>query len=132
MESKVPSHYKWVKQLAAIGPYLRECRSREGAYFFDCLSVCISAKKAPDRREFYGWWFTLTQQGDAFVYSYSYGVFDGNSDWHHREIPSRHQEEVERSLLEFFQKLREQVEAESGLKLAPAGELDAKFHLTAA
>jgi len=132
MESNIPSHLKWVKQLAAIGPYLRENRSREGEYFFDCLAVCLSARKAPEQREFYGWWFELKQQQDGMVYHYQFGVFDSNSQWLQHDIPAKHKPEVERTLQEFFEKLLPLVNSELGLGLAPADELDEKFHLSAA
>lgn len=132
MESNGLSHLKWVKQLAAIGPYLRADRSHEGEYFFDCLAVCLSAKKSPENREFYGWWFQLKQHQDTLVYNYWLGVFDSDSRWHERDIPAKHQPEVERTLHEFFEKLLPLVQSELELPLLPADELDEKYHLSAA
>lgn len=42
------TYKRLLRQFAAIGPYLREDLCEEGRYRFDCLSVCVSAKPAPD------------------------------------------------------------------------------------
>ena len=52
-EAKKPTHYRLVTALKAIGPYLREPLCKEGAYHFDCLSVCVDDSKSPEDREFW-------------------------------------------------------------------------------
>lgn len=99
-------HRKLVRQFTAIGPYLRELKSTPAQYFFDCLSVCISAKAEPDAREFWGWWLTLdTQDGELFEFHYQLGMYDRKGEWQIRDIPKTHQAEVARTLRDFYDKL---------------------------
>ena len=68
------TYKRLLRQFAAIGPYLREDLCEEGRYRFDCLSVCVSAKPAPDKREFWGWWLVLEQEDHSFSYHYQVGI----------------------------------------------------------
>ena len=51
-EKKTPTHFRLLTTLRAIGPYLREVQSSEGAYLFDCLSVCVNDKKSPENAHY--------------------------------------------------------------------------------
>ncbi|GGB33615.1 sigma factor-binding protein Crl [Oceanisphaera marina] len=100
------AHRKLVRKFTAIGPYLRELKSNESEYFFDCLSVCVSAKAEPQAREFWGWWLTLsTEDGENFEFYYQLGFFDASGEWQERALPKKHQTEVARTLRDFYDKL---------------------------
>ena len=76
-----------LRQFAAIGPYLREDLCEEGRYRFDCLSVCVSAKPAPDKREFWGWWLVLEQADHSFSYHYQTGFYNADGEWIDKALP---------------------------------------------
>ena len=100
------THHKLVRKFTAIGPYLRELKSSESQYFFDCLSVCVSAKAEPEAREFWGWWLTLsTEDGLNFEFHYQLGFFNASGEWQQRALPKKHQAEVARTLRDFYEKL---------------------------
>ncbi|MGL5597267.1 MAG: sigma factor-binding protein Crl [Aeromonas sp.] len=98
-----------LRQFAALGPYLREDLCQEGRYRFDCLSVCISAKLAPDKREFWGWWLELEQVDRHFRYHYQLGFYHANGQWLNKPIPKKHQAEVVRTLHHFYQLINEKL-----------------------
>lgn len=61
-----PTHNRLLTKLRAMGPYLRDPQSKEGHYYFDCLSVCVDDRKSPELREFWGWWMVLESvEGDS-------------------------------------------------------------------
>ncbi len=91
------TYKRLLRQFAAIGPYLREDLCEEGRYRFDCLSVCVSAKPAPDKREFWGWWLVLEQQDHSFSYHYQVGFYNAEGEWLNKPLPKKHQAEVERT-----------------------------------
>lgn len=100
------THRRLVRQFAALGPYLRELQSTETQYFFDSLSVCVSAKPEPELREFWGWWlFLTTQDGQHFEFHYHLGLYEADGHWVEKPIPKTHQAEVTRTLRDFYDKL---------------------------
>ena len=96
------TYKRLLRQFAAIGPYLREDLCEEGRYRFDCLSVCVSAKPAPDKREFWGWWLVLEQEDHSFSYHYQVGFYNADGEWINKPLPKKHQAEVERTLNHFY------------------------------
>ncbi|MDN3680050.1 sigma factor-binding protein Crl [Vibrio tapetis subsp. quintayensis] len=101
-----PTHYRLLSTLKAIGPYLREPLSEDGHYLFDCLSVCVSDKKSPEEREFWGWWMELDKQEPNFVATYHLGLYNEEGNWVDKKIPAKALPEVQRTLDSFDEKLR--------------------------
>jgi len=114
-----PTHYRLLSTLKAIGPYLREPLSEEGHYLFDCLSVCVSDKKSPEEREFWGWWMDLDKQESGFIANYSFGLYNAEGNWVDKAVPASAQEEVQRTLDNFDAKLRDVLQSkfELGVEL---------------
>lgn len=105
-EEKVTlSHGRLKTRFAALGPYLREKKSSPDCYFFDSLSACINAKKAPEHREFWGWWMQLYPVDTGFEYLYGFGKFNDASEWVDESIPDKVKKEVEETLHSFYDKL---------------------------
>ncbi|MGL5481682.1 MAG: sigma factor-binding protein Crl, partial [Aeromonas veronii] len=119
------------RQFAAIGPYLREDLCEEGRYRFDCLSVCVSAKPAPDKREFWGWWLVLEQDDHHFRYHYQLGFYNADGEWLDKPIPKKHQVEVERTLNRFYKLISDKLTALE-CQLAPADQVTNELTVTAA
>lgn len=99
------TYKRLLRQFTAMGPYLREEQCEQGRYYFDCLSVCVSAKPAPDKREFWGWWLVLEQNEHSFSYHCEFGLYNVDGQWQSKAVPKKHQEEVERTLAHFHQLL---------------------------
>ena len=100
------TYKRLLRQFAAIGPYLREDLCEEGRYRFDCLSVCVSAKPAPDKREFWGWWLN-------------------------KPLPKKHQAEVERTLNHFYKLISGKLTLLE-CTLSPAKQVTNELNVTAA
>ncbi|MFB9217562.1 sigma factor-binding protein Crl [Vibrio sinaloensis] len=115
--TKTPTHYRLLSVLRAIGPYLRESQSEEGAYLFDCLSVCVDDKKSPEQREFWGWWLELKQEGDAYQARYRIGLYDISGEWQDKKIPKKAVEDVNRTQEAFHLKLVETLQSEFGIQI---------------
>ncbi|WOE67256.1 sigma factor-binding protein Crl [Aeromonas allosaccharophila] len=130
MSEKV-TYKRLLRQFAAIGPYLREDLCEEGRYRFDCLSVCVSAKPAPDKREFWGWWLVLEQDDHHFRYHYQLGFYNADSAWLDKPIPKKHQVEVERTLNRFYKLISDKLTALE-CQLAPAEQVTNELSVTAA
>lgn len=103
--TKLPTHFRLLAAFKTIGPYLREEQSKDGYYWFDCLSVCVNDKKAPEKREFWGWWMTLTPTDAGFEAEYHSGRYNLEGDWVGESIPKAAQPEVERTQGDFEKKL---------------------------
>lgn len=116
-ETKQLSHGRFLTRFGQLGPYLRKNKSSEEAYFFDCLSACVSAKKEPDVREFWGWWMELIPKKDGFRYAYTFGKFDSIGNWKPLELPNKYTQEVNDSLDVFYKKISAFVEDELKLKM---------------
>ncbi|KII80380.1 sigma factor-binding protein Crl [Vibrio renipiscarius] len=113
--TKIPTHFRLLTSLRAIGPYLRESQSREGFYLFDCLGVCVDDKKSPEEREFWGWWLELEMQGQEFAARYRVGKYDKLGEWVNDPLPKEAVAEVNRIQNNFHQKLVEVLEKEFGV-----------------
>tara|TARA_Y100001956_G_scaffold81694_1_gene100023 strand:+ start:2052 stop:2441 length:390 start_codon:yes stop_codon:yes gene_type:complete len=115
--TKSPTHYRLLSVLRAIGPYLREAQCEEGAYLFDCLSVCVDDKKSPEKREFWGWWLELNMEEGIFQARYRTGLYDLTGDWQDKKLPKKAIEDVSRTQEAFHQKLVETLQSEFGLQI---------------
>ncbi|WP_120510218.1 sigma factor-binding protein Crl [Photobacterium salinisoli] len=118
-----PPHGRLMTKLTALGPYLRQQHSSEGHFFFDCLASCINAKKAPEEREFWGWWLEMVETEAGYQYRYYFGRYDINGDWLEDKVPAKHLEPVQQTLDDFYQKLITLLEQEYSLSLSPASDL---------
>lgn len=105
-ETKSITHGRLMTRFAQIGPYLRQNKCEENAYFFDCLAVCVNAKKSPENREFWGWWFLLTNTESGFEYTYGFGMYDLKGEWTNDDVPDKATDEVKQSLDDFYGKLK--------------------------
>lgn len=95
-----------IKKFNELGPYLREEKCHDNDFFFDCLSVCLTAKQAPDKREFWGWWMIVTAEEQCFSYRWQIGLFDKQGGWNLKTIPAGAARlQVELSLQKFFPRL---------------------------
>ncbi|WP_340614684.1 sigma factor-binding protein Crl [Xenorhabdus thailandensis] len=98
------SKNRLLKRFSALGPYVRELKCQNGYFFFDCLAVCVSAKVAPEKREFWGWWLELEEQDQGFVYNYQIGLFDKQGEWRIMKIKKKADLEYLESMLQAFHK----------------------------
>ena len=113
------SHGRLMNRFNKLGPYLRHQKSSETTYFFDCLSACVDAKKAPERREFWGWWFELSPKDTGFEYTYTFGKFNSAGDWVNESLPKDQVDEVKRTLDVFYGKLNEYLGDEMEQAITP-------------
>ncbi|CAG8998127.1 MAG: Sigma factor-binding protein Crl [Candidatus Celerinatantimonas neptuna] len=123
MTDKWPSHGRFINRFNALGPYLRKQQSNQELYFFDCLSECLDAGVTPELREFYGWWMELSVVDDGFIYEYWYGFYDRAGEWNEQKIPQEFESSTRQSLLDFYGKLTDELEALS-IELMPSPRLD--------
>lgn len=115
--TKSPTHYRLLSTLRAIGPYLRESQCVDGSYLFDCLSVCVNDKKSPEKREFWGWWLELEQQGNGYQARYRSGLYDTTGEWLDEKLPQNVVKDVNHTQEAFHKKLIETMQTEFGLQV---------------
>ncbi len=116
--TKNPTHYRLLSALKAIGPYLREDKSKEGSYLFDCLASCVDDRKSPEKREFWGWWMELDQIEKGFEAKYFLGRYNLAGDWEVKDIPDKVLTEVSLNQEEFHNKLEQTLIERFGLALS--------------
>lgn len=114
---KSPTHFRLLSSLRSIGPYLREPQCVDGAYLFDCLSVCVNDKKSPEKREFWGWWLELQKQGTCYQARYRTGLYDTTGDWRDETLPKNVIEDVNRTQEAFHTKLVETMQSEFEIQI---------------
>ncbi|MGF1726654.1 sigma factor-binding protein Crl [Photobacterium nomapromontoriensis] len=122
-ETTFPPHGRLMTKLTALGPYLRQLQSSEGYFFFDCLSSCISAKKSPEDREFWGWWLTMEKTNNGFEYQYNFGRYNDAGEWVKDALPAKHEKAVLQTLDDFYPKLKGLLHDEFKLTLTAAKSL---------
>ncbi|MGF1691191.1 sigma factor-binding protein Crl [Photobacterium kagoshimensis] len=123
-QTAFPPYGRLLTKLTAIGPYLRQQQSKEGAFFFDCLASCISAKKEPDEREFWGWWLELNASDKGgYEYRYFFGRYNSAGEWVEDKVPAKHSEAVLKTLHDFYPKLTKALAENFELSVAAAPDL---------
>ncbi|WP_096618598.1 sigma factor-binding protein Crl [Candidatus Enterovibrio altilux] len=120
---KMLSHGRLLTRFTQLGPYIRQNKSSEEGYFFDCLSACVNAQKLPESREFWGWWLKLTPKKGGFEYAYTFGKFNTEGNWKMDHVPKRCTKEVTKSLEMFYKKISNFVENELQLEITALSSL---------
>ncbi|MDW6017882.1 sigma factor-binding protein Crl [Vibrio plantisponsor] len=116
--TKNPTHYRLLSAFKAIGPYLREGKCKEGSYLFDCLAACVDDKKAPEKREFWGWWMILDQTDTGYEAKYQSGRYNLAGEWEAKAIPQAALSDVIQNQEEFHKKLEQTLDERFGLTLS--------------
>lgn len=118
-ESKIkgPSRGRLFKLFTDFGPYFRILKSDEKTFFFDCLEICVDAKKEPEERTFLGWWMIVTRTDNEFSYERFDGLYDLESNWVATPINKKQQKQLDESFEAFIGKLTEMVDVETGCSL---------------
>lgn len=122
-ENKNMSHGRLLMKFGQLGPYLRKDKSSEECYFFDCLSACVSAQKAPDKREFWGWWMEVIPKKNEFKYSYHFGKYDVEGNWLDLKLPNKCNAEVKATLDVFYQKISAFLQEEMKMEIKALSSL---------
>ncbi|MGO1297444.1 MAG: sigma factor-binding protein Crl [Vibrio sp.] len=112
--TKRPTHYRLLAAFKTIGPYLREEWCRDNYYWFDCLAVCVDDTKAPEKREFWGWWMEFNFSEAGFTASYHVGKYNVDGDWVEEEPPEQAMSDIVRTQEDFKVKLVAKLEERFG------------------
>ena len=112
-----PSNGRLFKLFTDLGPYFRKQQSTELLFFFDCLEICIDPEKAPEEREFYGWWLELGKNENGFNYKRFDGRYNLAGDWVVENICPQDQQQLDRSFELFLKRLETLIDIETGRKL---------------
>lgn len=123
---------KRIRVFNAIGPYLRELQCQPESFIFDCLTVCIDAKKEPAERQFFGWQMEMKVVNDICEYNYKFGLYDEKGIWQKQRIPSEYRDAVSASLTKFYEKLSPCLKDQLGLPIKPSSVLAKSLILSAA
>ncbi|KYN87014.1 XRE family transcriptional regulator [Vibrio cidicii] len=113
-----PTHNRLLTKLRAMGPYLRDPQSKEGHYYFDCLSVCVDDRKSPELREFWGWWMVLESVEGGFTAKYHAGKYDTDGNWLNEALPKKVATEVNQTQHSFHAKLVKTLDEQFKLTVA--------------
>lgn len=116
-EKKKPSHGRITKLLTDLGPYFRRQNSTESSYFFDCLEICVDDKKAPEEREFLGWWLIVKKYEDSFEYERFNGRYNLPGNWEDATIYKKDLQQLDNSFDLFLGRLQTLIEVETELPL---------------
>jgi len=117
--TKGPSRGRLFKLFTEIGPYFRHLQSDEKTFFFDCLEICVDAKKDPENRTFLGWWVVVNRQENQFTYQRYNGLYNLQGEWEEAKITKKQMLQLDQAFQVFIEKLSELIDVETGFELTP-------------
>ena len=112
-----PSRGRLYKLFTDLGPYFRKLQSTQESFFFDCLEICVDPEKAPEEREFYGWWLVVTQNETGYHYQRADGLYDLCGNWIEKSVSAEQQKQLDKSFQLFIKRLDTLIEVETNRPL---------------